>query len=81
MTSYDSQKPIADNELATICPWEFEPRNTTVECNYSTSIDVVADLMDLVAENGTLTCVADKFSNMQVARYPKPNKCIHDDKG
>ena len=64
-------------------PWRITIKENgvdrEVELNALTSIDPVTNLVELIRiENKTSQHVAQQFANSWLARYPRPNKCIHD---
>ena len=63
-------------------PWKINVNNQDLEFNALTCIDPVTNLVEMVRiDNKTSRHIADKFANLWLARYPRPNKCIHDNGG
>jgi transposase InsO family protein len=77
--------PLAPwNEVAVdlIGPWKLEVNDQHLEFNALTCIDPVTNLVELVRiQNKTSEHIKDLFANTWLARYPRPNKCIHDNGG
>lgn len=72
------------NEVAVdlIGPWRIEIGNHTVEFNALTCIDPVTNIVELVhINNKTSHHIAEQFENCWLSRYPRPNRCIHDNGG
>lgn len=72
------------NEVAVdlIGPWKIMVNNVEVEFNALTCIDPVTNLVEIIRlENKTAKHVSEQFENCWLARYPRPNKCIHDNGG
>ena len=65
-----------------IGPWKVEINNENVYFNALTCIDPVTNLVEIIRiENKTANHVARKFEECWLNRYPRPNKCIHDNGG
>lgn len=65
-----------------IGPWKIKIGNQDVDVNALTCIDPVTNLVEIVRiENKTASNIARHFENCWLARYPRPNKCIHDNGG
>ncbi|GAX12003.1 hypothetical protein FisN_8Lu111 [Fistulifera solaris] len=65
-----------------IGPWKVKIGQQEVEVNALTCIDPVTNLVEIVRiENKTAANIARHFENCWLARYPRPNKCIHDNGG
>ena len=62
-----------------IGPWNIRVGQHELSVNALTIIDTVSNLTELIRlENKTAAHVAMKFENEWLARYPRPNRCIHD---
>lgn len=62
-----------------IGPWTVPVGNDKYEVRALTCIDPVTNLVELIrVENMTSKHIARQFENCWLARYPRPNKCIHD---
>ena len=65
-----------------IGPWNIRIDNRDVEFKALTCIDPVTNLCELVRiDTKESEHVAEKFMNTWLARYPRPNRCIHDKGG
>lgn len=65
-----------------IGPWTITVNGRDIEFNALTCIDPVTNLTELVRINRkTSEHITQKFENLWLARYPKPNRCIHDKGG
>ena len=66
-----------------IGPWSIELHNgQKVEFNALTCIDPVTNLVEIIRINRkTAEHVAQKFEDCWLARYPRPNRCVHDNGG
>jgi hypothetical protein len=72
------------NEVAIdlIGPWRMNVQGVEVEFNALTCIDPVTNLVELIViHNKTAKHVAQQFENCWLSRYPRPNRCIHDNGG
>jgi hypothetical protein len=72
------------NEVAVdlIGPWKMEIQDQTIEFNALTCIDPVTNLVELqLIHNKTAEHIAQQFENCWLSRYPRPNRCIHDNGG
>jgi hypothetical protein len=73
------------NEVAVdlIGPWSIRLQDgRDLEFKALTAIDTVTNLTEIIRlENKTSNHVAHKFENGWLARYPRPNRCIHDNGG
>ena len=62
-----------------IGPWKIKINNLEVIFNTLTCIDPVTNLTEMIRiNNRTSIHVAEQFSNCWLARYPRPNRCVHD---
>jgi hypothetical protein len=62
-----------------IGPWTMLVHGEEIEFSALTCIDTVSNLVELVRiENKTAAHVGMLFENTWVARYPKPERCVHD---
>ena len=65
-----------------IGPWTIVVNGQVLEFKALTSIDPVTNIAELIRiENKTSKHVSEQFENSWLARYPRPNRCIHDNKG
>mmetsp|Transcript_27581 Transcript_27581/g.40549 ORF Transcript_27581/g.40549 Transcript_27581/m.40549 type:complete len:847 (+) Transcript_27581:174-2714(+) len=66
-----------------IGPWSIKLRNgQTVTFNALTCVDPVTNLVEIIRINSkTAEHVAQKFEDCWLARYPRPNRCVHDNGG
>jgi putative transposase len=65
-----------------IGPWTLKVHGQEIEFNALTCIDPVSNLVELVRiENKSAAHVGMLFENTWVARYPKPERCVHDNGG
>ena len=72
------------NEVAIdlIGPWRIDINGQEIEFNALTCIDPVTNLVEIIRiENKTAVHVAQQFENCWLSRYPRPNRCIHDNGG
>jgi hypothetical protein len=73
------------NEVAVdlIGPWTIRLQDgRDIEFKALTAIDTVTNLTEILRiENKTSNHVAHTFENGWLARYPRPNRCIHDNGG
>ena len=72
-------EPFEEVAVDLIGPWKISISGKTYEFNALTSIDTVTALVEIVQiENKTAEHVARKFAQSWLARYPWPERCIHD---
>ena len=65
-----------------IGPWRVQVNGEEVEFNALTCIDPVTSLVELIRINRkTAGHIAQQFENVWLARYPRPNRCAHDNGG
>lgn len=65
-----------------IGPWTLLVHGQEIEFYALTCIDPVSNLVEVQRiENKSATHVAMIFENLWVARYPKPERCVHDNGG
>lgn len=72
------------NEVAVdlIGPWKIKIEQQEVEFNALTCIDPVTNLVEIIRiENRTAAHIAQQFENCWLSRYPRPNRCVHDNGG
>ncbi len=72
------------SEIATdlIGPWTLDIVGQEIQFSALTIIDMVTNLVELVQiENKTSADIAQLFNNAWLARYPRPQRCIHDQGG
>ena len=71
--------PWEEVHVDLIGPWKVKLGTKEVEFNALTCIDPVTNLVELVRiENKTSAHIAKQFENCWLARYPWPERCIHD---
>ena len=71
--------PWEEVHVDLIGPWKIKIGTKEVEFNALTCIDPVTNLVEMVRiENKTSKHVAQQFENCWLARYPWPEKCVHD---
>lgn len=79
------QAPLVPwNEVAIdlIGPWKIDVQGVEVEFKALTCIDPVTNLVELIRiDNKTAAHVSQQFENCWLSRYPRPNRCIHDNGG
>jgi hypothetical protein len=62
-----------------IGPWTMLVHGQEMEFGALTCIDPVSDLVEITKiENRSATHVGMIFENTWLARYPKPDRCVHD---
>ncbi len=65
-----------------IGPWTLLVHGQEIEFYALTCIDPVSNLVEVQRiENKSAAHVAMIFKNLWVARYPKPERCVHDNGG
>ena len=66
-----------------IGPWKIElPNGKSTEIMALTCIDTVTNLVELIRiRNKTAKHVAQQFQDVWLSRYPRPNRCVHDNGG
>jgi transposase InsO family protein len=65
-----------------IGPWTISVHGVDIEFNALTCIDPVSNIVELVRiENKSAAHVGMLFENHWMARYPKPDRCVHDNGG
>ena len=65
-----------------IGPWRVQVNGEEVEFNALTCIDPVTSLVELIRVNRkTAYHIAQQFENVWLSRYPRPNRCAHDNGG
>ena len=72
------------NEVAIdlIGPWTMDVQGESVKFDALTCVDPVTNLTEIVLlNNRSSSHVAEQFQNCWLARYPRPNRCIHDNGG
>ena len=63
-------------------PWEIEIHGEYIEFKALTCIDTVTNLAEIIRiNNKTSQHISDQFQNCWLARYPSPNRCVHDNGG
>ena len=62
-----------------IGPWEIVVNGNICVFKALTCIDPVTNLVELIRiQNKTMVHVAEQFVNSWLSRYPRPNRCVHD---
>ena len=62
-----------------IGPWEIVVNGNICEFKALTCIDPVTNIVELIQiTNKTMGHVAEQFENSWLSRYPRPNRCVHD---
>ena len=62
-----------------IGPWEIVVNGNICEFKALTCIDPVTNIVELIRiTNKTMNHVAEQFENCWLSRYPRPNRCVHD---
>ena len=75
-------EPFEEVAVDLIGPWKIPIGNRIYEFKALTSIDTVTGLVELVrVENKTAAHISKKFSQNWLARYPWPQRCVHDNGG
>ena len=75
-------EPFSDMAVDLIGPWKIPIGNKMVEFNALTCIDQAKNLVELIRiKNKTSRHIRHKFAQTWLARYPKPERCIHDNGG
>jgi len=72
------------NEVAIdlIGPWKIKNGGRIIEFFALTCIDPVTNLVEIIRiRNKTAAHIRDQFSNVWLSRYPRPNRCVHDNGG
>ena len=65
-----------------IGPWAVTVGQHKYEFDALTCIDPVTNLVEIIRlNNRTAHHVAQQFENVWLSRYPRPNRCIHDNGG
>ena len=65
-----------------IGPWTIKIDEQDIEFSALTCIDPVTNLVEMIRlERKTASHVSQQFANVWLSRYPRPNKCIHDNGG
>ena len=74
--------PFEEVHIDLIGPWTVEVQGKEIEIKALTCIEPVTNLVELIRiDNKTAKHVAQQFSNVWLARYPWPARCIHDNGG
>ena len=74
--------PWSEVMVDLIGPWKITMNNEDVFFNALTCIDPVTNLVEMIQiENKTAEHVSRKFEESWLNRYPRPNRCIHDNGG
>lgn len=74
--------PFEEVHIDLIGPWTVEVQGKEIEIKALTCIEPVTNLVELIRiDNKTAKHVAQQFSNVWLARYPWPERCIHDNGG
>ncbi|KAL7426352.1 hypothetical protein ACHAXH_000401 [Discostella pseudostelligera] len=74
--------PFNECAVDLIGPWIVQVHGKPLEFNVLTAIDTVTNLVEIVRiENKTSAHVARQFVQLWLARYPWPERCVHDNGG
>ncbi len=74
--------PFKECTVNLIGPWIVQVHVKPLEFNVLTAIDTVTNLVELVRiDNKTSAHVAWQFVQLWLARYPWPERCVHDNGG
>jgi transposase InsO family protein len=75
-------EPFQEVAADLVGPWKINVRGKEIEFNALTIIDTVTNLVELVRiKKKTSEHVARRFAQSWLARYPWPERCIHDNGG
>ena len=75
-------EPFSEVAVDLIGPWKVNVGKRTLEFNALTCIDMTSNLVKLARiKNKTSRHVSHLFARNWLARYPRPDKCIHDNGG
>ena len=62
--------------------WKVKLNEVEVTFDALTCIDLVTNLVEIIRLTGkTASQVAQQFENVWLSRYPRPNRCVHDNGG
>ena len=65
-----------------IGPWTIVVNGQILEFKALTSIDPMSNLSELIRiDNKSSKHVSEQFENSWLSRYPRPNRCVHDNGG
>ena len=65
-----------------IGPWKIKIQRVEYKFNALTCIDLVTNLVEIIRlNNKTAEHVSQQFENLWLSRYPRPNKCVHNQGG
>ena len=71
--------PWEEVHVDLIGPWKVKVNGKLIEFNTLTCIDPVTNLVELIRiENKKSAHIANQFKNCWLARYPWPERCVHD---
>lgn len=74
--------PFDEVAVDLIGPWKIEVQGVEVEFKALTSVDTVTNLTELICiENKSAAHISQQFQNSWLSRYPRPNRCVHDNGG
>ena len=74
--------PFNECAVDLIGPWIVQVHGKPYEFNALTAIDTVTNLVELVRiDNKSSEHVTPKFAQLWLARYPRPERCVHDNGG
>ena len=74
--------PWSEVMVDLIGPWKIKVNNEDIYFSALTCIDPVTNLVEIIRiENKTADHVSRKFEECWLNRYPRPNRCIHDNGG
>ena len=74
--------PWTEVAIDLIGPWKLELNGREYEFNALTCIDTVTNLVELIrVDKKTASHIRSKFEQVWLARYPWPQRCVHDNGG
>ena len=74
--------PFNECAVDLIGPWVVQVNGKPYEFNALTAIDTVSNLVELVRiDNKTSEHIARLYAQLWLARYPWPERCVHDNGG
>lgn len=74
--------PFTECAVDLIGPWIIQVQGKPYEFNALTAIDTVSNLVELERiDNKTSAHIARKYAQLWLARYPWPERCVHDNGG
>jgi hypothetical protein len=77
-----TMQPWSNIAVDLIGPWKITINNIQFQLRALTAIDTDTNLADAcLIDHNNSGHIAMKFHNLWLSRYPKPNRCIHDNGG